>query len=65
MVLPSEPAPQEVTPAELPGPDNPQTYEEVEEHEPEEVALRGDKGVRGFWNHGRECCFDARSTNTE
>jgi len=27
--------------------------------------LEGDKGVRGFWKHGRECIFDIRITNTE
>ena len=31
----------------------------------EEPDLEGDKGVRGFWKHGRECIFDIRITNTE
>jgi hypothetical protein len=30
-----------------------------------ETDLEGDKGVRGFWKHGRECIFDIRITNTE
>ena len=25
---------------------------------PLEPDLEGDKGVRGFWKHGRECIFD-------
>ena len=30
-----------------------------------ETDLEGDKGIRGFWKHGRECIFDIRITNTE
>jgi len=30
-----------------------------------ETDLEGDKGIRGFWAHGRECIFDIRITNTE
>ena len=30
-----------------------------------EPDLEGDKGIRGFWKHGRECIFDIRITNTE
>ena len=30
-----------------------------------EPDLEGDKGIRGFWQHGRECIFDIRITNTE
>ena len=30
-----------------------------------EPDLEGDKGVRGFWKHGRECIFDICLSNTE
>ena len=30
-----------------------------------ETDLEGDKGIRGFWAHGRECIFDIRITNTD
>jgi hypothetical protein len=30
-----------------------------------ETDLEGDKGIRGFWSHGRECIFDIRITNTD
>ena len=53
-----------VLPVVPPDPD-PGVDEEEEEHEPEVATLKGDKGVRGFWNRGRECLFDVRITNTE